>query len=531
MKKHIDKIKKTKVVKKVSTASSSSRRVPALLFAVIFAGLGVYILASTHAASVATFNLSPATSSAALGANFTVTVLVNSSTIAVNAAEADIDFDTSKLQFVSVSNATSNFDLPVEGALNPNVSGQVRVTNGDTTAGSGQQTFAVVTFKSIAAGSAAISVAGTSQIFTSADNTNIFTATGTTGSTVTITDTTPPTAPTSLTASGTAVTTTNLSWNASTDPGGSGVAGYNVYNGSTLLNTSGLVTSTSYAVTGLSPGTAYNFTVKAVDASGNISSASNIATVSTAADTTAPTAPGTLTASNITGAGAKLTWNASSDTGGSGVAGYNVYNGSTLVNTSGVVTGTTYNVTGLSQGVTYNFTVKAVDVSGNLSQASNAVQFTTVADVTPPTSPTSFTSPTKTNVSVSLSWTASTDTGGTGVAGYNVYRDGAKLNTSLVTATSYNDTGLTPGTTHTYKVEAIDVAGNVSASASNPTISVTLNIKAGDINSDNIININDLSVLATNFRKTSATRAMGDLNGDTVVDVADLSILASNWGK
>jgi Zn-dependent metalloprotease len=89
-------------------------------------------------------------------------------------------------------------------------------------------------------------------------------------------DTTSPSAPSSLTASGTTTTTTNLSWNTSTD--NVAVTGYNVYQGSTLKAT---VTSTSYAITGLTANTAYTFSVKAKDAAGNISATSNVINVTT----------------------------------------------------------------------------------------------------------------------------------------------------------------------------------------------------------------------------------------------------------
>ncbi|HLF51115.1 GEVED domain-containing protein [Flavobacterium sp.] len=89
-------------------------------------------------------------------------------------------------------------------------------------------------------------------------------------------DTTAPSAPTTLAASGTTQTTTNLSWTASTD--NVGVTGYDVYQGATLKAT---VTTTSYAVTGLTAATAYTFSVKAKDAAGNISAASNTVNVTT----------------------------------------------------------------------------------------------------------------------------------------------------------------------------------------------------------------------------------------------------------
>jgi bacillolysin len=94
------------------------------------------------------------------------------------------------------------------------------------------------------------------------------------------TDTVAPTAPTALAASGTTGTTTNLSWTASTD--NVAVTGYDIYQGATLKGSS---TTTTYTVTGLTASTAYTFTVKAKDAAGNVSAASNAVNVTTTATT------------------------------------------------------------------------------------------------------------------------------------------------------------------------------------------------------------------------------------------------------
>ncbi|MFO7940094.1 MAG: S8 family serine peptidase [Bacteroidales bacterium] len=89
-------------------------------------------------------------------------------------------------------------------------------------------------------------------------------------------DTEAPTAPSGLAATNVTETSVDLSWNASTD--NVGVDSYWVYqNGSQIATTA----STSYGVTGLSPATSYNFTVKAVDAAGNVSAASNQISVTT----------------------------------------------------------------------------------------------------------------------------------------------------------------------------------------------------------------------------------------------------------
>ena len=85
-----------------------------------------------------------------------------------------------------------------------------------------------------------------------------------------------PSAPGNLRSTGKSSTSVSLAWNASTD--NVGVTGYDVFRGSTqVLSVSG----TSATVGGLSPSTAYTFTVKARDAAGNVSAASNSVSVTT----------------------------------------------------------------------------------------------------------------------------------------------------------------------------------------------------------------------------------------------------------
>ncbi|ESU21827.1 hypothetical protein FCR2A7T_02850 [Flavobacterium cauense R2A-7] len=209
-----------------------------------------------------------------------------------------------------------------------------------------------------------IMVKGSNHIFFDVSNTNFTITAGTA-------DTTAPSAPTSLTASGTTTTTTNLSWTAATD--NVGVTGYDVYRGTTLLGT---VATTTYNVTGLTAATAYTFSVKAKDAAGNVSAASNTVNVTTLAvsDTTAPSAPTSLTASGTTQTTTNLSWTAATDN--VAVTGYDVYQGATLL---GTVATTTYNVTGLTATTAYTFSVKAKDAAGNVSAASNTVNVTTLA--------------------------------------------------------------------------------------------------------------------------------------------------------
>jgi chitinase len=83
-------------------------------------------------------------------------------------------------------------------------------------------------------------------------------------------DTTPPSTPGNLRSTGTTPSSVSLAWNASTD--NVAVTGYNVYRGGTLVTT---VTGTTYTDTGRSASTTYTYTVRARDAAGNLSAASN----------------------------------------------------------------------------------------------------------------------------------------------------------------------------------------------------------------------------------------------------------------
>jgi endoglucanase len=92
-------------------------------------------------------------------------------------------------------------------------------------------------------------------------------------------DTTPPSTPAALTVTGTTSNSVSLSWAASTDD--TAVTGYQVLRGGTQIgSTTG---ATAFTDTGLSAATAYTYTVRAVDAAGNISAASAAVTATTAA--------------------------------------------------------------------------------------------------------------------------------------------------------------------------------------------------------------------------------------------------------
>jgi parallel beta-helix repeat protein len=85
-------------------------------------------------------------------------------------------------------------------------------------------------------------------------------------------------------------------------------------------------------------------------------------------------------------------------------------------------------------------------------------------DATAPSAPTSLAAAVRAS-GIELSWAAATDN--VAVTGYNVYRDGAKV--ASVSSANWKDTAVTPATTYTYTVAAVDAAGNESGRSNGAT--------------------------------------------------------------
>ncbi len=193
-----------------------------------------------------------------------------------------------------------------------------------------------------------------------------------------------------------------ISWNANTEPD---LAGYKIYYGTSprtgnnpgsgvnqplpkcgLCGYSSSVivgTVTTYTFNSLTNGQTYYFSVSAYDTASPANESAfstQVSKVITAlADTTAPTAPTSLTASVVSSSQINLSWTASTDN--VGVTGYRVERcqGSTCTNFAqiGTPTGTTYSNTGLSANTTYRYRARATDAAGNLSSYSSIISVTT----------------------------------------------------------------------------------------------------------------------------------------------------------
>lgn len=285
------------------------------------------------------------------------------------------------------------------------------------------------------------------------------------------TDTTPPTAPVNLTATFNATTNAiDLAWTAATD--NVAVTGYRIFRDGGLISTVNGITFSDAGLTGT-----HSYGVTAVDAAGNESGLSNIASVTVVAgsgDVTPPSAPTALTATaNLATRTIELSWTASTDD--VGVTGYEVFrdNGTTPIAT---VTGTTFNDP--NQLGTHVYAVAAVDAAGNQSALSNSATATiTIPDgslVTNLTvSPTTVTAPASATGTVTLNGAApaggssvtlrSSDTGKATVPPTVTVPEGATSATFVITtSTGRLGGGQNPVT--------------ITATLGNSSVSATLNI-------------------------------------------------------
>ena len=230
----------------------------------------------------------------------------------------------------------------------------------------------------------------------------------------------------------------------------------------------GSTASTQYAVTSLQCGTMYTIGVRAFDASGNRSAASNVLlTTASCPDTTAPTAPTAFSVTGSNEASVSVKWQPSTDA--NGVAGYSIYRDG---NYSGSTSGISYTVAGLSCGTSYVIAVEAYDAAGNRSARTSAPAATSAcpppaapappADTTPPTAPAGLAATGATSSSISLRWDASSDNAG--VTGYGLYRDGNAAGSAALTNATFS--GLTCGRSYTLSVDAYDASGNRSSRSS-----------------------------------------------------------------
>ena len=258
-----------------------------------------------------------------------------------------------------------------------------------------------------------------------------------------------------------------------------GAVKYKVYRKdamNTVWKVIAIVTGTSYVDKSAAAGVTYSYTVRGVDADGELSPGFDRTGVS--ATIPKPTAPANVTlgdAKVVTG-GIQVTWNEAD-----GAAKYKVYRkdaANTVWKVIAIVTGTSYVDKSAAAGVTYSYTVRGVDADGELSPGFDRTGVS--ATIPKPTAPANVTLGDAKVVTggIQVTWNEAD-----GAAKYKVYRKDA-ANTvwkviATVTGTSYTDKTAKIGTKYNYTVRGVAADGKtlspgfdrtgVSATISAPT--------------------------------------------------------------
>lgn len=191
---------------------------------------------------------------------------------------------------------------------------------------------------------------------------------------------------------------------------------------------------------------------------------------------TAPRSPVATPSTNKSGR-ITLTWTAPATTGAGGIVGYNIYRDGVQVNTTSG-TGTSYTGDNLTPYQSYTYTIAARNAYsssvGGVGPQSTGVN---VIAPGPPSAPRDLEAVADDLVpgKVDLSWTPPLNTGAGGVTGYRIYFSGGSLITETTgTGTTYSVTGLTPGTTYSFQVFALnalaEAEGSMSAGSNNSAV-------------------------------------------------------------
>lgn len=461
-------------------------------FLVVALGALVWAFAVRTSGEVADLHLSPATTSTVVGSPFNVDMTLDTHSNNVVAVKAVVQYNPANFSLMSINTGSSVFGQgntcvynakPCEIITQDAANGKAIITLAKPTPGVNTSTglLGTLQFKALqpvvnpTAANITIqyvtfgSYADSDVILDDGNGTDILNS---------VTNTTVSAAlevPSGLSGTGASATTTSLSWTAAS--AGSTIVSYKIYRDGSQVGTSA---TPSYQDTGRAPLTAYAYRVSGVDGAGRESAQSSPTSVTTLADTTAPSVPSNVTTTGSAMDKVDVSWAAATDD--VGVAGYKVYRGGSQI--ADVTSGVSYQDTGLTPSTTYAYTVLAYDAAGNSSAQSGSVNATTQADSEAPTVPAGLSGTAVSISQVNLSWAAATDN--VGVTGYKVYRCTGSSCSNFTqigtpTNTSYNDTGLTVSTTYRYRVSAVDAENNESAQSTSVSVATNSDTTAPSV--------------------------------------------------
>jgi RHS repeat-associated protein len=388
------------------------------------------------------------------GAINTVTNIgvTNPRAVAVNQTTNKIYVANGTNQITVIDGATDTVSSTVTVGANPQAIAVNPVTNRIYVANSGSNTVTVIDGATDTASSTvAVGIAPQAIAVNSATNKIYVSNYG--GNTVTVIGGADNS--TATVQAGDAQATVNF-W--SNGDGGAAITSYRATSLPDFITGSCNAPCTSVNVTGLSNGTAYTFTVTAINSVG-------MSAASDASNSVTPlSVPGAPTIGTAVGGNAQATvaFTAPASNGGTAITSYTAT--STPGNKTGSCTApcTSINVTGLTNGAAYTFKVKATNAVGT---GANSAASNSVTPATVPGAPTSV-SAVGGNAQATVDFTAPASDGGTAITFYTATSTpGNIIGNCNAPCTSITVTGLNNGATYTFTVMATNAKGMSAASA------------------------------------------------------------------
>src|SRR3989338_9106942 len=158
---------------------------------------------------------------------------------------------------------------------------------------------------------------------------------------------------------------------------------------------------------------------------------------------------------------------------------------------------------GIESDANYFFAVESTDLAGNnaIDNNSNSFYAFRTADITPPPQVAGLALVSAASNSIAISWTSLNIND---LSRYIIYRN--RIPVANSTSSSFNDTGLSPGTEFSYKVSAADSSGN-EGPQSDTLIASTLGVDSAApvISSIDILAVTDTTARVTWLTSENST--------------------------
>ena len=330
-----------------------------------------------------------------------------------------------------------------------------------------------------------------------------------------------------ITTSGITATTATINW-ATAPPSSSQVEfGTTAAYGSLSSLNSTLSTAHSVTLTGLTPGTTYNFAVIAADSAGTATSGN-----STFVTTTSIPVISSVTSGGLSGTSATITWATDQPSSSQVEFGTTAAYGSLSLLNSALVTSHSVILTGLTPGTAYSFAVLSTNPAGTATSAN--FTFSTTVPL-PSISGVAISGITATSATV----TWNTDQASNSQLSYGTsqaYGLLSSLNSALVTSHSVTLTGLASNTTYNFAVLSTDAAGTAkSSNFSFATLPVTVVAPAsaispiGGAHGNTGSSLTPVALTVPYHSGNNNTIVMACALGNTSASISSITDAGSTW--